>query len=98
MKKRRLAALVLAASTLLTLALAGCQPDQPSGSSPQPGAETGGGSSGETSKDLVIGVVADVVSLDPAAKDSGTEMQIASHLYDPLVDYDADLTKKPGLA
>lgn len=97
MKKRRLAALVLAASTLLTLALAGCQPDQPSGSSPQPGAETGG-SSGETSKDLVIGVVADVVSLDPAAKDSGTEMQIASHLYDPLVDYDADLTKKPGLA
>ena len=98
MKKRRLAALVLAASTLLSLALAGCQPDQPSGSnSPQPGAETGGGSE-ETSKDLVIGVVADVVSLDPAAKDSGTEMQIASHLYDPLVDYDADLSKKPGLA
>ena len=75
MKKRRLAALVLAASTLLTLALAGCQPDQPSGSSPAPGGETGSVGE-ETSKDLVIGVVADVVSLDPAAKDSGTRCRL----------------------
>lgn len=49
-------------------------------------------------KSLTIAVLNDVVSLDPAVKDSSAEMQMASHLYDPLVDYDADLSKKPGLA
>ena len=49
-------------------------------------------------KSLTIAVLNDVVSLDPAVKDSSAEMQMASHLYDPLVDYNADMSKKPGLA
>ena len=37
-------------------------------------------------------------SLTIAVQDSSSEMQMASHLYDPLVDYNADMSKKPGLA
>lgn len=57
------------------------------------------GQKGETEgKSLVIALVNDPVSLDPHRKDSGTEMQIGAHLYDPLVSYEPDLSLKPGLA
>lgn len=79
--------------------MSGCTADEPSqsASTPAPGGETSAPAE-EGGKSLTIAVLNDVISLDPAAKDSSSEMQMASHLYDPLVDYDADLTKKPGLA
>lgn len=95
--KKRMTSLLLAGAMLLTLSLTGCQPDSPSGeNSQQPGTETSGGETEK--KSLVIGVVNDVVSLDPAVKDSSAEQQIAAHLYDPLVDYTTDLERIPGLA
>ena len=98
MKKRTLA-LILSAAMCLSVALSGCTADEPSqsASTPAPGGETSAPAE-EGGKSLTIAVLNDVISLDPAAKDSSSEMQMASHLYDPLVDYDADLTKKPGLA
>ena len=96
MRKRKTAALLLAVSMLLTLVLTGCQPDQPAGDNRPQG--SAGGEAEQTAKDLVIGVVNDVISLDPALKDSSAEQQIAAHLYDPLVDYTTDLERIPGLA
>ena len=52
----------------------------------------------KSKKELILAMVTDVVSLDPHAKDSGTEMQLASSIYDALVDYNNDLSLKPGLA
>lgn len=96
MRKRKTAALLLAVSMLLTLVLTGCQPDQPAGNTRPQG--SAGSEAEQTAKDLVIGVVNDVISLDPALKDSSAEQQIAAHLYDPLVDYTTDLERIPGLA
>ena len=95
--KRRMIGLMLSSAMCLSLALSGCAADTPSGSTPAPAPGESGAPAAEA-KHLTIAVVNDVISLDPAVKDSSSEMQMASHLYDPLVDYDADLTKKPGLA
>ena len=86
--KKRTIAMFLSVALCLSVALTGCGADKPQQSDP---ADDG-------KKSLTIAVLNDVVSLDPAVKDSSAEMQMASHLYDPLVDYDADLSKKPGLA
>ena len=86
--KKRTIAMFLSVALCLSVALTGCGADKSQQSDP---ADDG-------KKSLTIAVLNDVVSLDPAVKDSSAEMQMASHLYDPLVDYDADLSKKPGLA
>lgn len=86
--KKRTIAMFLSVALCLSVALTGCGAGKSQQSDP---ADDG-------KKSLTIAVLNDVVSLDPAVKDSGPEMQMASHLYDPLVDYDADLSKKPGLA
>ena len=86
--KKRTIAMFLSVALCLSVALTGCGADKPQQSDP---ADDG-------KKSLTIAVLNDVVSLDPAVKDSSAEMQMASHLYDPLVDYNADMSKKPGLA
>ena len=86
--KKRTIAMFLSVALCLSVALTGCGADKSQQSDP----------SDDGKKSLTIAVLNDVVSLDPAVKDSSAEMQMASHLYDPLVDYDADLSKKPGLA
>ena len=86
--KKRTIAMFLSVALCLSVALTGCGADKSQQSDP---ADDG-------KKSLTIAVLNDVVSLDPAVKDSSAEMQMASHLYAPLVDYDADLSKKPGLA
>ena len=86
--KKRTIAMFLSVALCLSVALTGCGADKSQQSDP---ADDG-------KKSLTIAVLNDVVSLDPAVKDSSAEMQMASHLYDPLVDYNADLSKKPGLA
>ena len=86
--KKRTIAMFLSVALCLSVALTGCGADKSQQSDP---ADDG-------KKSLTIAVLNDVVSLDPAVKDSSAEMQMASHLYDPLVDYDANLGKKPGLA
>ena len=86
--KKRTIAMFLSVALCLSVALTGCGADNSQQSDP---ADDG-------KKSLTIAVLEDVVSLDPAVKDSAPEMQMASHLYDPLVDYDANLGKKPGLA
>ena len=107
--KKRMTALLLLAVMSLSLVLAGCEPDSPAPSSGSSGSapaasgtpdsgNTGSGSTTSEPKTLTIAMVNDVISMDPAAKDSGTEMGLNAHLYDPLVDYDVDLSLKPGLA
>lgn len=86
--KKRTIAMFLSVALCLSVALTGCGADKSQQSNP----------SDDGKKSLTIAVLNDVVSLDPAVKDSGIEMQMASHLYDPLVDYDANMNKKPGLA
>lgn len=103
MKKRMMALLLLAVMSL-SLVLAGCEPDSPapssgsSGSAPANSGNTGSGSTTSEPKTLTIAMVNDVITMDPAGKDSGTEMGFNAHLYDPLVDYNVDLSLKPGLA
>lgn len=86
--KKRTIAMFLSVALCLSVALTGCGADKSQQSNP----------SDDGKKSLTIAVLNDVVSLDPAVKDSGIEMQMASHLYDALVDYNADLSRKPGLA
>ena len=86
--KKRTIAMFLSVALCLSVALTGCGADKPQQSDP----------TDDGKKSLTIAVLNDVVSLDPAVKDSSSEMQMASHLYDPLVDYNADMSKKPGLA
>lgn len=86
--KKRTIAMFLSVALCLSVALTGCGADKSQQSNP----------SDDGKKSLTIAVLNDVVSLDPAVKDSAIEMQMASHLYDPLVDYDANMNKKPGLA
>lgn len=94
--KKRMTSLLLAGAMLLTLSLTGCQPDSAGGDSQNPGGATG--TETPEAKSLVIGVVTDVVSLDPAVKDSSAEQQVTGHIYDPLVSYTTDLERIPGLA
>lgn len=77
MKKRTLA-LILSAAMCLSVALSGCTADEPSqsASTPAPGGETSAPAE-EGGKSLTIAVLNDVISLDPAAKDSSSEMQMA---------------------
>lgn len=86
--KKRTIAMFLSVALCLSVALTGCGADKSQQSNP----------SDDGKKSLTIAVLNDVVSLDPAVKDSGIEMQMASHLYDALVDYNPDLSRKPGLA
>ena len=86
--KKRTIAMFLSVALCLSVALTGCGADKSQQSNP----------SDDGKKSLTIAVLNDVVSLDPAVKDSGIDMQMASHLYDALVDYNADLSRKPGLA
>ena len=86
--KKRTIAMFLSVALCLSVALTGCGADKSQQSNP----------SDDGKKSLTIAVLNDVVSLDPAVKDSSAEMQMASHLYDALVDYNADLSRKPGLA
>lgn len=71
--KKRTIAMFLSVALCLSVALTGCGADKSQQSNP----------SDDGKKSLTIAVLNDVVSLDPAVKDSGIEMQMASHLYDP---------------
>ncbi len=97
--------LTMAWMMILALVLTGCTgtatptTSAPAGTSPS---EAGTSDATEPAqiqqRSLTIALVNDPVSLDPHAKDSGTEMMICAHIYDPLVDYNPDLSLKPGLA
>lgn len=89
---KKLVSLILAVMLVMSMVLTGCSGED----SNKPANDENGDVSDD--KSLVIAIVNDPVSLDPHARDSGTEMQIGAHLYDPLVDYDPDLSLKPGLA
>ena len=69
--KKRTIAMFLSVALCLSVALTGCGADKSQQSNP----------SDDGKKSLTIAVLNDVVSLDPAVKDSGIEMQMASHLY-----------------
>lgn len=86
--KRKMTTLLLVAIMSFSLVLAGCSPDDPGSSANKP----------DAGKTLTIAMINDVVTMDPSGKDSGTEMGLCAHLYDPLVDYNVDLSLKPGLA
>lgn len=101
MKKRLLALLLVTAIGAMALLGAcsgntgntetlGTSAASPSGTEAQNTANTDGA--------LKIALVTDVISLDPHVKDSGTEMQLSAHLYDTLVEYNPDMSIKPGVA
>ena len=72
--KKRMIAMFLSVALCLSVALTGCGADKSQQSDP---ADDG-------KKSLTIAVLNDVVSLDPAVKDSSAEMQMAAHLYASL--------------
>lgn len=88
MKKKAIISLIL----MLALIFSSCSSSEPS-SNPTP--DTPDASEG---KSLTIALVTDAMSLDPHMKDSGTETSLAAHLYDTLVEYNTDMSLKPGVA
>ena len=85
--KKRTIAMFLSVALCLSVALTGCGADKSQQSNP----------SDDGKKSLTIAVLNDVVSLDPAVKDSGIEMQMASHLYDALADGVSPVRRSGGL-
>jgi len=103
--KRKILLLVGVICLIMALSLTGCgggdsaeSEEKPQEATVETAEEKEAEEVAEEEKEVVIAIVNDPVSLDPHVRDSGTEMQIAAHLYDSLVDYNPDLSLKPGLA